>query len=317
LTLPLDLATVKNGSWIYFRVDASNSANPYANAPTDTLKSYAARLPALAGTARPLFAASLFPVVDAIPNESLYDDVQIEAETYDDGFAKIVHVHQPISTDAAIEDRNQVKPGTDAGIQIGWDDEQVTIWYNRSLKTALSTQTSVPDAIESPLGVQGYCVDVREPGDANWHSLCEGSATITYGTFTAKVLREYGIEPVPVRSADGVDKTSWLPRYFAQWRGKSLIVNDMDAYLLGGGAAPATPPAITPELPPVQLLYGHDYEFRTRLLDLTGGTPDPGLGAGSTPVRRHLPHVHFAVTFRPKRLLFHSIAGLRHSPSTA
>jgi len=165
--------------------------------------------------------------------------------------------------------------------------------------------------------VQGYCVDVREPGDANWHSLCEGSATITYGTFTAKVLREYGIEPVPVRSADGVDKTSWLPRYFAQWRGKSLIVNDMDAYLLGGGAAPATPPAITPELPPVQLLYGHDYEFRTRLLDLTGGTPDPGLGAGSTPVRRHLPHVHFAVTFRPKRLLFHSIAGLRHSPSTA
>ncbi|MDH6247768.1 hypothetical protein [Mycobacterium sp. OTB74] len=277
LTLPLDPGAVKNGSWIYFRVDSSNPANPYANAPTDTLKSYAARLPALAGSARPLFAASLFPVVDAIPNESEYDDVQIEAETYDDGFAKIVHVHQPVSTDAAIEDRNQVKPGTDAGIQIGWDDEQVTIWYNRSLKTALSTQTSVPDAIESPLGALGYCVDVRETGDANWHSLCQGSATITYGAFTANVKRDYGVEPVPVRSAVAGDVTSWLPRYFAQWRGKSLIVNDLDAYQLGGGAAPTTPPAVTPELPPVQLLYGHDYEFRTRLLDLTGGTPDPGL----------------------------------------
>ena len=75
MTLPLDLATVKNGSWIYFRVDASNSANPYANAPTDTLKSYAARLPALAGTARPLFAASLFPVVDAIPRDVYYYSV--------------------------------------------------------------------------------------------------------------------------------------------------------------------------------------------------------------------------------------------------
>ncbi len=277
LTLPLDPAWVKNGGWIYFRVDASNPANPYVNAPPDTLKSYAARLPALAGTARPLFAATLFPVVDAIPNESDYDDVQIEAEIYDDGFAKIVHVHQPVSTDAAIGDRNRVKPGTDAGIQIGWDDEQVTIWHNRSLKTALSTQTSVPDAIESPLGVLGYCVDVHEVGDPDWHSLCQGSATITYGSFTTKVKRDYGIEPVPVRSADGTDVTSWLPRYFAQWRGKSLVANDLDAYLLGGGAALITPPAMTPELSPVELLYGHDYEFRSRLLDLTGGTPDPGL----------------------------------------
>ena len=308
LTLPLDPAWVKNGGWIYFRVDASVPANPYANAPPDTLKSYAARLPVLAAKSRPLFAATLFPVVDAIPNESDYDDVQIEAETYDDGFAKIVHVHQPISTDATVGDRNRVKPGTDAGIQIGWDDEQVTIWHNRSLKTALSTQTAVPDAIESPLGVLGYCVDVREPGDPGWHSLCQGSASITYGAFTAKVQRDYGIEPVPVRSADGTDVTSWLPRYFAQWRGKSLVANDLDAYLLGGGAALVTPPAMTPELSLVQLLYGHDYEFRTRFLDLTGGSPDPGLettfnpGPSTTALcafRRYLPPK--AVTFPPSR----------------
>jgi len=314
LVLPVDPANVKNGSWIYFRVDASNPANAYANVPAGTVKSFAARLPALAGSGRPLFAATLFPVVDSIPNESEYDEVQIEAEIYDDGFAKIVHVHQPVSTDAAIEDRNQVKPGTDAGVQIGWDDEQVTIWYNRSLKTALSTQTSVPDAIESPLGVQGYCVDVRETGDANWHSLCKGSATITYGPFTATVQREYGIEPVPVRSADGVDVTSWLPRYFAQWRGKSLIVNDLDAYLLGGGVAPARPPAITPDLPLVQLLYGHDYEFRTRLLDLTGGIPDPSLSAGINPGPARSATCAFRRFLLPKAVTFPLTRGAPPQP---
>jgi hypothetical protein len=138
-TLPLDPAWLKNGGWIYFRLNASNPATPYADATADQLKSYAARLPALGANNRPLLAATLFPVVDSIPNESDYDDVQIEAAVYDDGFAKIVHVHQPISTDAAIEDRNQVKPASDAGIQIGWDDEQITIWHNRSLNTALST----------------------------------------------------------------------------------------------------------------------------------------------------------------------------------
>jgi hypothetical protein len=304
LTLALDPAWVKNGGWIYFRLDGSNPANPYVTALPDQVKSYAARLPTLAATTRPLFAAALFPVVNAIPNESDYDDVQIEAEIYDDGFAKIVHVHQPVSTDAAIEDRNRVKPGTDAGIQIGWDDEQVAIWHNRSLKTALSTQTSVPDAIESPLGVLGYCVDVHEAGDPDWHSLCQALATITYGSFTTSVKRDYGIEPVPVRSADGTDVTSWLPRYFAQWRGKSLVVNDLDAYLLGGGAALTAPPAMTAELSPVQLLYGHDYEFRTRLLDLTGGTPDPDLKTSFNPgpatsatcaFRRHL--LPKAITF--------------------
>jgi hypothetical protein len=304
LTLPINPDDIKNGGWIYFRVDAGNAANPFVSAPAGSVRSYASRVPALAATPRPLFAATLFPVVDAIPNESDYDDPQIEAETYDDGFAKIVHVHQPVSTDAAIEDRNQVKPGTDAGVQIGWDDEQVTIWFNRSLQTALSLQTAVPDAIECPLGVQGYCVDVREAADANWHSLCQGSANIAYGPFSAAVQREYGIEPAPVRSADGVDVNSWLPRYFAQWRGKSVIANDLDAYLLSGGAPPATPAAITPDLPPVQLLYGHDYEFRTRLLDLTGGTPDPNLPSAINPGPARTATCEFRRYLQPKAVTF-------------
>jgi hypothetical protein len=118
------------------------------------------------------------------------------------------------------------------------------------------------------------------------------------------VRRDYGIEPVPVRSAVATDVTSWLPRYFAQWRGKSLVVTDSDGYLLGGGAPAGAASALTPVLPPVQLLYGHDYEFRTRLLDLTGGTPDSGLKNTINPgpatsatcaFRRHL--LPKAVTF--------------------
>src|SRR5205823_6129912 len=89
---------------------------------------------------------------------------------------------------------------------------------------------------------------------------------------------------------------------------KSLVVNDQDAYLLGGGAPLAALPAVTPELPPIQLLYGHDYEFRARLLDLTGVAPDSGLKTTINPgpatsakcaFRRYL--LPRAVTFPPKR----------------
>ena len=321
MTLALDPAWVQNGAWIYFRLDASNPGNPFVNAQADQVKSYAARLPALGALQRPLLAAALFPVVDSIPNESDYDDVQIEAETYDDGFAKIVHVHQPVSTDAAVGDRNRVKPATDAGIQIGWDDEQVTIWHNRALETARSTQKVGVVPIESPLGVLGYCVDVRDGLGPKWQSLCQAVASVGYGPFLATVQRDYGIEPAPVRSAHGTDLSAWLPRYFAQWRGKSLVVNDPDAYLLGGGTPIAVPPAMTPVLPPVQLLYGHDYEFRARLLDLTGGTPDSGSTNSINPgpatsakcaFRRFL--LPRAVTFAPDRgELTDSIAHLSFS----
>ena len=64
-----------------------------------------------------------------------------EAIDYDDGFAKILHCNQPVSADAAVDDGRLV-PATDAGVQIGWDDEQVTIWYNRQLDIARDRQNN-------------------------------------------------------------------------------------------------------------------------------------------------------------------------------
>jgi len=130
LHVPLSLAQVAKGGWLYVSLDA---ADPYSGKlNTDVIKLYATRVPAVS-TRRPVFAAVLFPVVASISNPQPYDDAQIEAQTYDDGFAQIVHCNQPATIDAAAGDGTQIVPGTDAGVQIGWDDEQVTIWNNRQL----------------------------------------------------------------------------------------------------------------------------------------------------------------------------------------
>ena len=55
-----------------------------------------------------------------------YGDALTEAAIYDDGFAKIVHAAQAVTADAASSSHNMLPPATDAGIDLGWDDEQVT-----------------------------------------------------------------------------------------------------------------------------------------------------------------------------------------------
>lgn len=297
VNLAIDPASLKDGGWIYITLDTSNTTFPYVQdwvSNPDFIKRYAARIPPLTSP-RQLFAAALFPVVEVLPNESLYDVAQIEAEEYDDGFAKVVHCNQPVSTDAAVGDNDQVPPGTDAGIQIGWDDEQVAIWHNRQLQTALSTQVPVPDAIEAPLGVLGYRVDVRVAGTSKWNSLCHVKGVLKTG---ATFDMDQPLEPMPIRSQQVSDIELWLPQYFAQWRGQSLAVNDASAYQLTGGAKPLAPTIANPVLPPgLNLTYEKTYEFRTRLADLSGGGPSPddaGQNAapapvGSCPFRRFIP----------------------------
>jgi len=94
-----------------------------------------------------------------------------------------------------------------------------------------------------------------------------------------------------------------LPRYFAQWRGRTLVVNDQYGYLFSGGQPPASSgptdsdfTGTTAEsLPGVSLRYGQSYQFRTRLTDLTGGGPKSGdpnpTDAGTTlsPSKRFVP----------------------------
>src|SRR5262249_16223598 len=83
----------------------------------------------------------------------------------------------------------------------------------------------------------------------------------------------------------------WLPSYFTQWYGASLALPDTRAAELDASGALANPgsfsDAHTPArpgqggnlydaLPPeaCALKYGHEYEFRVRFGDLTGGGPE-------------------------------------------
>ena len=132
---------LENGGWMY--VDIVPGAD-FDLADKTLVKRYAARLPKIAaGVDRSLFAAVLFPVrhnaVDLPPDNpelpSAYDTLLLEASLYDDGFAKIVHAHQPVSNHLLKEKSDPDFPVTnDAGIRLAWDDEQLLIWMNRQLE---------------------------------------------------------------------------------------------------------------------------------------------------------------------------------------
>jgi hypothetical protein len=280
---PLAATDVADGGWLYVRFDPAS--NPYtadlATKP-DLIKLFAARIPPLT-TARTLFAPLLFPVSQTATPPGI-DEANIEVQEYDDGFAKIVHCFQPTSADAAIGDQNQLVAATDAGIQLGWDDEQVTIWHNRQLDGARSTST---DSL--PLGVLGYRVDVRKGTSGLFTPLCLVQATINFDPSIDGTLNmEAPIEPAPTRALVlGGDPEPWLPRYFAQWRGTSLIAPDPVPYQLTGGNTPFPATIYSSLVPPDLLRYGNTYQFQTRLVDLTQGGPAfnvPALHPSPSPV---------------------------------
>jgi len=288
VSIPLTAAQVASGGWIWIEIDSTNPANWYAKLVTETptaVSTYAARLPALTATPQDVFAAVLFPTVPGNYISSVLDTAQYEADLYLDGFAKILHSNQPTSSDAVSNDPATIVPGTDAGIQIGWDDEQVTTWINRQVQIAqglsAATPPTPPLTPELPFTVLGYRVDVRESASDPWSSLCAASGTLSAASVfnTAFTGQDMCVEPTPVQNGTG---DYWLPQYFAQWRGRTLVVNDPYAYLFSGGQPPATTPPVdseftgttTESLPPVSLLYGQPYQFRTRLADLTGGGPE-------------------------------------------
>ncbi|MEK7256874.1 MAG: hypothetical protein AAB316_19120, partial [Bacteroidota bacterium] len=148
------------------------------------IRRYAARIPALTlGTPRQLFAPLLFPVLykqnPGDPDPPLppgdYNPLFIEAAEYDDGFAKIVHAAQPRSRNFLAETPADGKPVKDAGIRLGWDDEQILIWYLRQLS---EDPASPGKQLDAPLGVFGYAIDVREVGNPvnPWETLNEVSS---------------------------------------------------------------------------------------------------------------------------------------------
>jgi hypothetical protein len=302
VSLTFEPPLLSSGGYVWVGLDTSTGTNPWVadfTANPDTVKSYAARLPELAGgPPRSVFAATLFPIV-AVPPSNL-TQAQLEAEEYDDGFAQIVHANQPTTIDTATLDTQQIAPGTEAGIQLGWDDEQVTIWLNSQidlLRDRVGGTTSTPEA---PLGVQGYRVDVRLKGSTQWHSLCLVNGTLPFnatsvgnGAVTSISGNEFWVAPAPIRPSAADNATNpepaWLPLYFAQWAGASLVLPDPVVQLLAYAVnaantpkaeQPLPPPALpnpNPDLSQVPTLrYGSEYEFRIRLVDLTGGGPGPG-----------------------------------------
>ncbi len=287
-----------SGGFLYFTLDASVSGNPWVSdwqTNPDTVKSYAARIPAVAASdIRQLFAARLLPIVKTPPSD--LREAQLEADEYDDGFAQIVHSNQPTTIDAATLDASQIPPGTDAGIQVGWDDEQVTMWLNSQVDLLrYRLDPSNPSQPEAPLGVQGYRVDVRLKGASTWSSLCVVDGMLPFnqtfyggGATTSISGHEFWVAPAPIRpsTSDNLTNTqpAWLPLYFAQWMGSSLVLPDPVIQLLafavsnvGGTLPPPTMPNPSPDLSLVPTLqYGNYYDFRVRLVDLTGGSAPVG-----------------------------------------
>lgn len=318
VTIPVGSPNLlEGGGWLYFEFDtgAPTPATP------DTVRSYAARLPRLGADAdRTLFGAVLFPV--GLTAAGDYGDPLTEAAIYDDGFATIVHAAQAVTADAASSGHNELRPATDAGIDLGWDDEQVTTWLNRQISGLRARLDPTSKAVEAPLGVSGYRIDVRMPEDpahGEWESLCrafsvgpDGSpAPLRFPPEPAPAVfsesfddGELTIEPTPVRSRHAAGGAAWLPRHFARWQDGSLVVNDTTLFRLTGetprdaDGQPITVPSpiYGAAAPGVRLRYGRLYEFRCRLADLTGGGPDEGStpdnpGLRPTAAVRFLRHV--------------------------
>lgn len=249
------------GGWVYITL-AAGSDDAGLLATPGGLKSYAARVPALA-KARSLFTSVLFPVAATVPAAG-YDDLFIEVVDYDDGFAKAVYAAQPIVLDPLGETDDGTRPRTDHGARLGWDDEQVATWLNRQIDPDAAVQ-------DAPMGVLGYRVDARQAGQATWNSLVLGTTEVTIGGLDLGSYKgEFRVEVAPNQLMSDTTGTFWIPSYYASWTGPSLVAPDRTEAKLQGIDSPSVIEGVDPG---VALRYGNSYEFRVRLVDHTGGGP--------------------------------------------
>jgi hypothetical protein len=293
--VPVPAGSFTNGGWVFVGLRPDSDYADHVAAQPDLLALYAARIPALTGN-RVLFAPVLFPVT-ATPPAGDYDEIFSEVASYDDGFAKIVHCAQQTTGMPIGLESNQTAQGPapppvrDSGVQLGWDDEQLLVWKNRQI------QDPAAETRQSPMVVRGYRVDVHEEGDADWHTLMQVRGDLTVGaTDIGHYEGELNVEVTPLQLENQEDGDFWTPAYFTQWQGRSLVTEDTVDLELGGHTVTAgryTPVGDRD----VELLYGHTYEFRVRLSDLSSGGPE----VGATPIngapaptttcqfRRHVP----------------------------
>ena len=271
LNVPLDAAPrLQQGGWLWVELAAASDYFAQTTTP-GFLRSFASRVPALPLAAkRAVFTPVVFPVSNnAVAAATLgnFDKVFVEALRFDDGFAKIVHARQPLSADILDEHGNGAAIGRDEGVQLGWDDEDILEGQNR----AMGAPPDGEDPVLAPRGVFGYRIDVRRAGSVGWTSLSKVMAPLKLGADLdlGTVLEERWSEVVPAEHSNQI----WLPAWFVNWRGGSLVVASVDEQRLMN-----VPPGRAPMMQPidaddVELRYGRHYEFQVRLADTTGGGP--------------------------------------------
>lgn len=293
LNVPLDPAPrLEQGGWLWVELAAASDFFAQTATP-GFLRSFATRVPELAVDAtRPIFTPVIFPVSDnaaAAAALGNFDKVFVEAIRFDDGFSKIVHARQPLSADILDEEGNGPPIGRDEGIQLAWDDEDILEGQNR----ALGAPPDGEDPVLAPRGVFGYRVDVRPAGGAAWTSLSKVNAPLKIGVDLGVALEERWSEVAPTTHSNQL----WLPAWYVNWRGGSLVVSTTDDQRLMN-VPPGRPVSLVPvDADAVELRYGRRYEFRVRLADTTGGGPAADAApsrAGESPttivhMKRHRP----------------------------
>ena len=291
------------GGWLYIDIKPGTPSSPYANEQATSLSDddgpfiarYAARMPILKkGEAHPLFAPVLFPVLKqgADPDGS-FDELFIEAARFNDGFASIVHANQPVSHNLLKEEQDGFHPQKEMGIRLGWEDEQILVWYLRQLAIdeTVAPRPDAPqgDRLDAPLGVNGFHIDVRineisGGAPASWESLTavesNGSMKledIEFGPWKGEL--PFQVYPTKLDSAGGTNY--WLPLYFGSWNNASMVLPDNVAAQLYANEQDKNKPVTVSNTyrainTVTKLVYGTSYDFRVRMSDISGGGPQPG-----------------------------------------
>jgi hypothetical protein len=298
-SVQLDAADFEKGGWLYVDLKDGSNYSTEMTASFDTIKfpdkspfikRYAAKIPALeAGSKRMLFTAISFPVMN--PGDTpggTFDELFMEAGRFNHGFATIVHAEQPRSQNLLKEEHDGLLPQKDIGVRLGWEDEQILLWYLRQM----ANEAGKTERTDAPLCVMGYNIDVRLQGnedeDANpWESLnmvkSKGEMSlpgnneeeiINLGEFVGEL--PYQVYPSKINT--NTEANYWLPMYFANWSNGSIVIPDDNAsriYKNGADNKHAVNNS-NPYLPfdnKTKLEYGKSYEFRVRLSDISGGGP--------------------------------------------
>lgn len=300
----------KKGCYIYADITGSNYATIQENLMIEQegpfIKPYAARIPALLPgneNARPVFAPILFPVlfrrtldgaIDPEPPKAPWDHIFAELNEYNDGFAKIVHAMQPVSTSLLKEEQDGHHPVKEEGIRLAWDDEQILIWFMRQLQEYKENPSDPAPGtrIDALLGVYGYRVDVKEDKDGGDYSCLSAVSYkqvysiggVSLGNKTGDQI-ELPFQVFPSQLDNDTTAPYWLPMYYTGWTGKSIVLKDTDAVRiyqndqsdeLNEDGTPKKVEAgnLYDEVKAaVDLRYGNRYRFRVRMMDISGGGP--------------------------------------------